>query len=61
MMLQYEVRMKVHAMLMSAVWGCGAQVRVAAKSGVISSIDTAGDYAGFPAVCPVLLSLYLTA
>lgn len=34
--------------------GCGAQVRVAAKSGVISSIDTAGDYAGFPAVCPII-------
>jgi hypothetical protein len=30
------------------LWG---QVRVAAKSGVVSNIEEPGDYAGFPAVC----------
>ncbi len=35
------------------LWG---QVRVAAKSGVVSNIEEPGDYAGFPAVC---FSLFL--
>lgn len=40
------------------LWGW-VQVRIAAKSGVMSNIDKPGDYAGFPAVCLSVASLHI--